>query len=351
MLIEWITFPLCCIFAALGIYKDLIFTIFISQQIIHLTLIYIPFLLSTETIIYGAGSHYVIMLHGLGGSPNEFKNLYPLFNSTEYTVIIPYMYRNMEVSLDLTTNVAYGIIDEHIKDWDSVKSLSFIGNSLGGLISKKVLSKLSTKLESEAPHVKLENFINLVTPHHGIFGDFYPINLIRIFICTLLNSDLSLDLLGGNIINNTETQDFKRIVSLFENRISYALSTFDSNVPFWSQTLQGPAINIDHKMKYDSPPYLFEGDSLIMSYWSILRRITQPSPINSKTKIIEIPLKTITEIKITSNEIDWKLVFVPINSLLNHGNIVGKHLHNDWITPNKKEVLDSIKHIKNNFKK
>lgn len=323
---------------------------------------FIPTFFYVETIVYGTGKHYIIMLHGLGSSPNEFKNLYPLINSTRYKMIIPSMNYNAIMSLEETTDWTYQVCKHHIKDWSNVESLSFIGNSLGGLVAKKLLDRMSHELLLHN-HVKLENFITLVTPHKGIGNDFSLMNLLRMgVVMTLLNDHLAFSLLlGKRTENEINTTLFLTMIKKFKNKTSYALSSFDSNVPLWSATLQDinqgkkfykslthdGVVSLDrHKVKFfvASDDSLDNGDSNMRSQHGEISL-----PINGKMGYYK-EITEITEIEIEDSNINWKLVFIPMNSWLNHGNVVGKHLHNTWITPDKRMVANCLKHITDNFK-
>jgi hypothetical protein len=278
------------------------------------------------------------MLHGFGATPLEFENLYTRFNKTEYTIIAPRMNKNFAQTLQESSNEALKGIKHHIKTWKLYKKLSIIGNSLGGLVAKLLIVDLEKSIGTGNENIVLENFITLVTPHHGILGPFSIMNTIRVMVCALVcQLNLSRELLFSNIVEKTETSDFKRLAKMFTKRVSYTLSTFDTMVPFWSSTFQQREITLvtgfdTYKLNKEDFSYKathIENDAI--------------------TTVSIYPARIETG-ELISNEISWKIVFVPIHSWLNPGNMVGKHLNNSWITPDKQEVSNSMNHIVSQFK-
>ncbi len=258
----------------------------------------------TPSVIRGHGPHLVIMIHGLGSTPHEFFNLAHLFNETEYTVVLPSDPSN--AIRGISSSARHSLIEvmrgvgpflmnnsTHFRKW------SIIGNSLGGITGKLLAVKF---MDFIGESVKPENFITLVTPHFGIGGDYSLLGCIRLIISYSLYWT-GRDLRNTKLVHLTENDKFKEVVNKFKKRSYYSLSTFDSNVPHWSST---------RGVHYEYTEF-------------------------------------IKGFNVTSNGIDWTLYTVPISSLLNHGNLCGKHLNNAWITWNKTQVLDSIYHIRHRF--
>lgn len=310
------------LFSGVGL---LLFPVVAINLIFHLRVWSIQ---NEPVVVRGNGSHYVIMLHGLGGTPDEFQNLYPLFDEHNYTIIIPFDPNNSFNGIEESANVIYRQVSQLIKTRTNnygqgyLKELSLVGNSLGGLITKKLIVKLKSDLEfipdfryanGTVEKIKLQNFVTVVTPHYGIGMDETPFNLIRLFISySLFRSQTMLDLRSNSIIEKTETNEFNDVLSKFKNKMNYVLTTFDLNVPF-SSSIRCIACG-------------FKESSILFP--------TTKEIVKTTLNIDNIKLET---------------VFVPINSLLNHGNVIGKHLNNQFVTWNRQEVLNSINHIKGNF--
>ncbi len=347
-------------------YTCLFMCIFLASFYVHDI---INYRLNEKTVVQGNGSHYIIMLHGFMGAPDEFQHLRKLFDKKNYTVIIPYDKRNFYSGLDSSVNFTYNEIKDklckRIKNYEC--KISIIGNSWGGLVAKLLIVKLKNllldKIDGERINtITFENFITTVTPHFGIgkaykyeegennakikatinaftFGyinkriligidtrskyPFYDdlingaIIDIRILL-SYLTSQTGRDLRDPEIFIRTETEEFRKIMMWFNSVINYSLFTYDLNVPDWSSIIG----------RYDTFKEIQE------------ELITQNKSLD---KDIGCTTKNMYDIHRI-------MCIVPINSFLNHGNLIGKHLDRSSITPNREEVENSIRHIRNWFK-
>lgn len=207
-----------------------------------------------KMIVKGTGNHNIIMLHGMGGNVGEFYNLYPLFDEKNYTIIIPNDIMNPIMGLRYSVNIIYNqikdVICNNIKNITDPCRISIIGNSLGGLVAKLLIIKIHNEglmelREMYLQNIEYKNFITVVTPHMGIsFPKHYsfidtlsdPLNYIRIVFSYFFLFWTGDDLRTTNLLNQTETPEFLSIARMFDNVVSYSLSTFDSNVPFFSSS-------------------------------------------------------------------------------------------------------------------
>jgi hypothetical protein len=288
---------------------------------------------TSETIIKGTGDHYVIMLHGLGGSPREFENLSAFFGKDEFTLIIPSMSGTMWNGLNkITEQVAHDIV-KHLNTksmhYTQTYKLSIIGNSMGGLIAKKVLEKINETNEDIHYYFEHEHLIMVVTPHLGIGGDYGILNMIRLFFSYFM-FDTGSDLRDVNILNNTETEEFKKIAKRFKSRSNYVLHNLDLNVPAWSSRFRVDTENLIKMERFKKHRFCSEEDEFYCG--------------KSKSNFDQI-----LDIPIVHNDLNWDTYVVPMHSLLNHGNVIGKHHNTWWITWYKEEVENSMKHIRSLF--
>ena len=270
----------------------------IVQHLTHIT-----------SISQGNGSHCVIMLHGLMGNPKEFENLMVLFDKENYTIYSPMLRKNHVQRINVTAYQTFKKTIKFLIDNKQINRISIIGNSFGGLIAKSMLYYLD--MYSTYKNITQENFINVVTPHLPIKGS-SPIDYIRWYLCYYLFKNAGKDLLGEYILYKSNDFEFKNyygdIVKKYKKRISYGLNggleSYDINVPYYSYTAE---LNLT----------------------------------SNKSKIAENNIIWHTS--------EWKFYTIPIFSLFSHGNAVGKHLNNRFVTWNKEQVIQSIKHIRNNF--
>lgn len=335
------------------------FFIFLS-----LFLSYILIIFNNESIqIHGNGEHLVIMLHGFYGSPSEFKNIIPLFDTKKYTLIIPsrtsgflssaHNLQNQteliinELKLCLRNRFSYcnSINDEEcrtekckhrmkLSGWCSdtkkyecknvklskYKKLSIIGNSQGGIIGKLLIIGMSKYFNK----LKKINFITVATSHLGIGLNYvnhttigkggvlqwhYIIpkcdwhDYIKYYLSFLTKS--SNELANHLLYIKTENVFFINELQQFKHKINYILSGYDLNVPFWSSSYGAPNLKRDdHRIEYHN---------------------------------------------ITLHGIEREFYTVPIHSLLAHGTIIGKW-KNALFTWDRHLVDNSMEHISNRFK-
>lgn len=211
---------------------------------------------------------------------------------------------NMHIGLDKITTRVYREITrifrrQTFRNMD-IKKISILGNSLGGLVAKKLIVELKNGYYTLNENIKLRSFVTTVTPHMGIGGSYTPLNIVRQLISILILDKTGMDLMDQEILEKTETKEFFDIK--FENRVDYCLSAFDLNVPFWSCT-KGIVGGVQDKENIIDNVYYLNG----------------------------------------------KFVFIPLDTCLNHGNVVGKHLNNTLITWKQDKVLESMKHIRSQF--
>jgi esterase/lipase len=249
-----------------------------------------------------AYKHLIVMIHGMGGNPEEFHHLYPYLNQSHYNIAIPYYSRSKISGIQEMTTSFYDQLLEHygMKRLNSFKTISFIGNSMGGLVA----IQLSTMMPS---HVKLDRFITAVTPFHGLVDgdDGTWINKLRITIAHRVLGDTGRDLLGLATQNYVKSYAFT--LEKFSRRATYVCSTFDLMVPYRSASM-GYDLAIDPNGMDIYESRRFVGESL-----------------------------------------EWFFYTVPIHSLKNHGNVIGKH-RDSVFTFSKCLVQNSIDHIVSNFK-
>jgi hypothetical protein len=284
-----------------------------------------------KTVISGSGSHLVVMVHGFLGAPSEFENLATLFESENYTLYIPgdlsgarsAMYPLKEQANMLTTWMVEDLWGKHFT------KLSFIGNSMGGLLVQYIAEELQSRQwmwsENDAPpipnNVKLENMITLVTPHKGVDPRMEPRSwgLVRYlfdyprFLFTYL-WPVGNDLRQGKILPVYGQG------CTFKNYISYVVQGFDLNVPFWSSDFTGGIYHRSTKK---------------------IRRYRITESVIGKFLGINTFLDPIVYV-------GWDMYLVPIGSWVAHGSVVGKHL-NAWYTWDPRLTLNSMNHIRERF--
>lgn len=304
--------------------KDFIYIVLLSVAIT----LFINILEEEEMVVNGRGNHLVIMLHGVGGRASEFDNLVELFQETRYTVLIPSMRLNLYAGLESTTNHAFVQIANYLETTRNreIKKVSIIGHSLGGVVAKMLLVKISqlNRLDLTVNDIEYNNFITIATPHLGISGDYWPLNLIRILL-TIPMVYTGIDLRDTNLLNRTETNRFKEVVNKFNKRSNYVLSTLDLNVPAWSSRFDR-----DMELQYDT--------------------INPKKESKEKRAKLRNKLEDIRHLYMPINDIHWDNYIVPIHTLLNHANIIGKYVHNSFVTWNQEEVINSMNHIRSQFK-
>lgn len=278
------------------------------------------------TMVHGYGPHLVIMIHGVMGTPLEFMGIAHMFDESKYTVLIPSIRNSHTIGVRSSAirvlnefktfmegdsgkfpriSAGFMIYQWKIKEsmFGKIKKLSIIGNSMGGLVAKDLLYVLfqDPQVYRYTSSIKLDQFICTVTPHYGAQDENVILNTIRKTVATLFFSQTGHDLFSEETRPIPE-QDY--YIKLFNKRISYVLSTFDTNVPYASASMNS---------------HLKIGDS-------------------------------ITETKVNHMGLNWLFYTVPIHSGLPfnigaHGNIMGSHFNNEWITSNRTEVLESMNHI------
>lgn len=293
---------------------------------------------NTERTSRGYGDHYVVMLHGLGENPTEFDNLCELFEPHKYTIILPNMPGNMVEGLNRTAESAAKSIIDQIKQlhYSNIKKISIIGNSLGGLVAKKVLEKIDNFNLDSQYHFEYENFVTLVTPHLGISGSYTPLNLIRLFISYFL-WDTGSNLRNPSLLAETETLEFKRIVMKFNKRANYVSNGIDLNVPAWSSRFGLSEEQMSERVKCES--YL----DLCVSCYNRVCIDDKKRDDGSSRK------DRISHMSVKFNNVTWDMYGIPMYSLLNYGDVVGKHYNNRAVTWNMEEIENSMKHIRNLF--
>lgn len=290
----------------------------------------------TTIFIRGNGPHLVIMIHGFFGSPDEFWNLAEHFDRTQFTVYTPYCPRNAFMSLEeqailITDNILfkYELLSlNHTK-------ISFIGNSLGGLLVQRVAHKLGGIYEIQRK-MQFENMITVVTPHLGLYSPF-PWFLFteenemnyckRDTVLTIIADKLRYYLsyippVGGDLRELSEIQ--LHMTPLFKKYSSYSVNGFDLNVPGWSADMGVSAM-------------LQRSDSRIMH-----------------TRVTSLMLHSCgVPVHVESHWsrgyfIEWDMYTVPIGSLIKHGSVIGKYLNALW-TWDRQSIEDSILHIRFRF--
>lgn len=257
---------------------------------------------NAKTIIRGTGENLVIMIHGVGGNPMEFFHLMELFEKDRFTVFAPYSPENRRWGV---LNTAYDIyLDlKTMLDSTKYKTMSFIGNSMGGLIARQLACTVDDRFDIyPTPYL----FITTVTPHISLDRDRGLWAYFKRGIAELIFGRLTFnDLYTENGFFKVPESLASQVMSKYAARLNYVLSTWDSHVPYFSASMN---------------------------------------------ETLEMPSSK-GEFGMTRTRNGWIHFTVPIYSLFNHGNVVGKHMTNPLITPTwlRVYVHNSINHIRKQF--
>jgi hypothetical protein len=254
-----------------------------------------------DTMVLGNGPKLLIMTHGWLGSPADFHEILHLFNQTKYTIFIPFVPQLSTGSLETARDQLMVMVNEHFHNWRDFESVSFFGMSLGGILAKMVVVHLKVLWHP----LELETFVTVSTPHDGFeCGLFMSILLSFIPQPTVLHE---LYRYGHTLERANAVMHYR--AHWFSNGLNYMSSTYDDMVPIESSSL---------------------------GLWDY-------SQLNTSNGIYEHDVHT----QLGS----WKFVFVPMTGTLRrHGNMIGKHVNNPFITWDREPALKSMQHIASNFK-
>ncbi|KAL3233566.1 hypothetical protein RNJ44_03606 [Nakaseomyces bracarensis] len=222
-----------------------------------------------------ADKHLFVLIHGLWGNHKHMKSLEKILDKNlngkdgknEYLFFLPRQ-NPMFKTFDGIEIIGYRTlieICEYIKEFKEGKitKISFIGYSLGGLVSRFVVGKMYSECREIFESIEPCIFMTVATPHLGI--QFYnPRNYLNRTLLFGTFTALGSTILGksgrelfianssNDILVKMSTGEYVDALKQFKHRIAFANVRNDRTVAFFTgfMTDIDPFINSDNRLKF-----------------------------------------------------------------------------------------------------
>lgn len=195
--------------------------------------------------------HLVVLVHGLHGSPNSLRvlgeHLAELPAGRDGSLMVHLASSNFDGYLRLLLTTADGVpaggkrLADEVLDLKarhpSLRKLSFVGLSLGGLYAREALSHLGTGT------FQLVNFMTIASPHTGVRGHLNSVFQFALEVGAVGSTGRELLLIDGNdtLLGMVSPRHLEPLQA-FSKRLLCANVKYDDKVPRHAATLLPPGL-------------------------------------------------------------------------------------------------------------